>query len=151
MSATNNFAAALEKVVVALLQIETGQPSGITITRAKQEGLPEDGETAERIQILPRVVVAAENPVEAIYQTGIYSARLTIDCLTDIDSRDNAAADALLAWVANFLQRTDLKTLLMSTHLLFIHGLGSPSHTTNQVGDRQWAESVSLDVIGYAT
>ena len=149
----NKFPAALEAAFVALLQHAdaalpaTVQPTGsavaaaVTVTVAKSEDLAK----------FPRIVVQCGQAKEAIYQSGIYRAPLTITVLTDIDTADASIANSLFAKVADVCQWVDLKERLNALGTVFIHGFGDVTLSPNEtLGDRQWQESVQLDVVGFA-
>jgi hypothetical protein len=146
----NNFPAALEDAMIQLLaSADAALPAD-----AKANLRPSKSDDPN---LFPRVAVHVANGEEAIYQSGIYTCPLTIRCHTDIDdgttqfsAQKRAAAEALFGRVLDVIQWTTLKAELDATGKVFIHGFGSPSLSHTQIGEREWIDEVTLDVVGFA-
>jgi hypothetical protein len=139
MSTFNTFQIALEDAFVQLLQSPTAEiPAGTHIATGKSED----------INLLPRIVVATGNLTEAIYQSGIYRANVEIICKTSIDAGDRDSASELFGKVADMVQRTNLRQDLIDTGKVYVHGLMEPTIDHNAYGDREWADTIRIQVVG---
>lgn len=149
----NRFCPVLEEVMVAILKSPDAQipatvkapdrdePANVLITVAK----------AEDPAACPRIIVKTSVAQEAIYQTGIYKTMLEIMVVTDSDTAAASDANEIFARVVDVIQWTTLKDVLNATGKVFIHGFGSPTLNHNEeFGDRQWLESVLIEVTGFA-
>ena len=140
----NKFAGTLEDCIIELMRLpELALPPNAldNLTSGKSENRDK----------CPRIVVSLEDGEEAVYQSGIYRGTLKIRCITDIDSGDRAAAEALFGAVCDFIQLPDLKARLNATGKVFIHGFGLPEYSRSEAGDRDWTDTISLNVFGFAT
>lgn len=107
------------------------------------------GEDAS-IKTLPMVVVSSVDLEEIIYQSGNY--RVTVEIITtdDLDSGSPQESALLFAKVLDALQMVNLKELMNDTGLVVIQGIVLGAQKVNDLGDRQWQKTVSIEFFGFA-
>ena len=110
----------------------------------------------------PVIIVSAGSAEEAVFRSGIYQLNVEVTVEVDIDNQpDEAAPDPkhtprdlpgkIMGVAMDVLQDTGLKASMTAAGGLYLHGLvltGQPK--LNDIGDRQWSKTASMDFFGYA-
>lgn len=107
------------------------------------------GETGDT-QILPLIIVHAVDSLEAVFQSGIYQVKLTVTVKEDLDSGSPAHSSQLFGAVVDVLQQTDIITLMNNLGGLYLKGSVLLDQSLEEVGDRMWVKSVSVDFFGFS-
>lgn len=104
------------------------------------------------VEVLPSIIVSTSRCEEELFQSGIYRAAISITVKTDLDVQAASKSADLFALVMDFLQDTDLKTILVeSSPDIFLHGLIVGPQETEGVDDRRLVKKVELEAIGFGS
>jgi len=103
-----------------------------------------------QVQELPLIVVSCSGGEEAIFQSGIYSVKLSATVKVDLDSGSPNLSAQLFGAVFDVFQMTDLMKQINDLGNILIKGIVLLEHSVEDVGDRQWNKTVSSEFFGYA-
>jgi hypothetical protein len=152
----NTFSSALEEALVQVIESYLDEPGICSTSRSVSR------------KYNPSVYVAVESMDEAIYQTGIYNATVRVTAVSDTDANtpegEPVTADPvqdmvdLFGKVMDALQQVDLGNQLRATGLVNISGgnndgivLSDATGAEFDPDTRQWSQSVTVNVFGFAT
>jgi hypothetical protein len=139
--------------------------AGLLTTAASGAGLECTIKLAEETdkKTRPVIIVTSAQAEEAIFRSGIYQLGVEVTVEVDIDNQpDDQAPDpkhtprdlpgTIMGVTMDVLQQSDLKAQMVAAGGLFLHGVvltGQPK--LNELGDRIWSKTASMDFFGYAT
>lgn len=102
------------------------------------------------VETLPRVIVHCTEGEEVVYQSSNYRVKLNATVKCDLDSGSPIQSAVLFGTVFDVFQMDDLIAQLNAFSNVLIKGLVLLDHNVEDVGDRMWSKTVSMDVFGYA-
>lgn len=141
---SNNFEYAAESALIDIIKARMG-----SLAQRIVRGEVSPRLESEAVETLPCLIVSTSDFEEAIYQTGIYQGNINLTVKTDIDRQTASESAALFASLVDVLQLDDLKDLMNNTGKITVQGLVLGPAKTDEVDDRRWIKSISLQVFGF--
>jgi hypothetical protein len=143
----NIFAERVSDALATLLRSKL-TASGSTAVVSKSESVD--------IDVNPRVVVCPVEIEEIIYQTGVSRLVMELTAKVNVDEgganviTNTNSSQALFGYITDLIQQEDLIYQMNTTGNLVVDGVVIGSARLNEIVDRQWSKTLTVEFFGFA-